>query len=309
MSSGDLAADRRYQWGLGAAENGDHEAARDLFAQTLDLAPNWAPAWFALAQALENLGRLDEAVKAFSRTQELAPEDPFGAGLCLARLGIQNLGAQNLGAKLMSSAPQAYVRTLFDQYAATFDSHLVEKLAYRGPQLLRATIERGAPGQIFQRVLDLGCGAGLFAAHFRDLGEAFVGVDLSPAMIAQARAKNIYKSLVVADLVDFLRNEVEASADLAVAADVFVYIGDLAPVFAGVFQALKPGGFFAFSVQKQVEEEGWRVGQDLRYAHGRAYLVACAAAAGFAVREIAEVSTRKDRGQDVPGAVVLLERI
>ena len=61
--SGDLAADRRYQWGLGAMESGDFDGARDLFAQTLQLVPAWAPGWFALAQALEALGRRDEAVE------------------------------------------------------------------------------------------------------------------------------------------------------------------------------------------------------------------------------------------------------
>ena len=53
-------------------------------------------------------------------------------------------------------------------------------------------------------------------------------------MIEQARAKNLYDRLVAADLVEFLHGEPAVSADLAVAADVFVYIGDLEPVFAGV---------------------------------------------------------------------------
>ncbi len=301
MSSGDLAADRRYQWGLGAAEGGDHEAARDLFAQTLDLAPHWAPAWFALAQALEKLGRLEEAIEAYAKAQALEPEDPFGAGLCLARLGEQ----------AVSAAPRAYVRTLFDQYAATFDNHLVQKLAYRGPQLLCAALERAAPGRKYGQVLDLGCGAGLFAAHFRDHAENLVGVDLSPAMIAQARAKNLYERLAAADLVEFLREEPEASADLAVAADVFVYIGDLVPAFSGVSRVLRPGGLFAFSVQRGdgTPDEGWSVGADLRYAHGCAYLRACAENCGFAVREIGEASTRKDAGVDVPGYVALFGRL
>src|SRR5208283_1462765 len=99
-SSGDLAADRRYQWGLGAAAQGDFDAARDLFAQTLELAPSWAPGWFALAQALESLGRRQEAVDAYARVLALDPDDAHGAALCLANLGAR---------AAPKTAPRAYV--------------------------------------------------------------------------------------------------------------------------------------------------------------------------------------------------------
>ncbi len=297
-ASGDLAADRRYQWGLGAAESGDFEAARDLFTQTLELVPNWAPAWFALAQALELLDRRDEAIDAYTRARALDGEDSLGAGLLLCRMGA---------IATPPAAPRAYVKTLFDQYAAKFDRHLVETLAYRGPQILREALERAAPGRIFGHALDLGCGAGLFAAHFRDRARKLTGVDLSPAMIGQARSKNLYDRLAAADLVEFLRAEDEAGADLAAAADVFVYIGDLAPVFSAVSRVLAPGGLFAFTAQSG-EGDGFFVGPDLRYSHGRDYLRDTAEKNDFAVEEISAASTRKDRGADVPGWVAVLRK-
>lgn len=296
-SSSDIAADRRYQWGQGAAESGDFEAARDLFAQTLELVPNWAPAWFALAQALEMLGRRDEAIDAYQRTRALDSEDAFGAGLCLARLGVLD----------MQAAPRAYVRTLFDQYAAKFDRHLVETLGYRGPRILRDAVERAAPGRIFGHALDLGCGAGLFAAYFRDRARKLTGVDLSPAMIEQARSKNLYDRLAAAELVEFLRGEAEASAEFAAAADVFVYIGDLDPVFSAVARVLVPGGLIAFTAQSG-DGEGYFVGPDLRYSHGRDYLCETAERNGFEAADISAASTRKDRGVDVPGWVGVLRK-
>jgi predicted TPR repeat methyltransferase len=297
-SSGDLAADRRYQWGLGANESGDFEAARDLFVQTLEIVPAWAPGWFALAQALESLGRRDEAVEAYARALALDPVDAFGAGLCLAHLGA--LPAPE-------TAPRAYVKTLFDQYATKFDRHLVEVLAYRGPQILDEAVARAAPGRIFDQALDLGCGPGLFGAVFRAKARRMTGVDLSPAMIEQARTKNLYDRLVAADLVDFLRAEPAAGADFAAAADVFVYIGDLAPVFSAAAQALASGGLLAFTAQ-DCGDEGFIVGADRRFSHGRAYLAACAEQNHFAVMEVSAASTRKDRGADVPGWVAILRR-
>lgn len=297
-SSGDLAADRRYQWAAGALESRDFEAARDLFEQVLELAPGWAPGWRGLGEALAALQRRDEAVAAFRKALALDPTDTGGAGLHLAFLAGEN----------PATAPRAYVTALFDQYAAKFDRHLVQALAYRGPQILDAAISRAAPGRIFVHALDLGCGAGLFGAAFRGRAKRLTGIDLSPAMIEQARGKGIYDRLIAADLIDFLAAEAAESADLAAAADVFVYIGDLAPVFAAVARVLESGGLFAFTAQSQ-EHDGYCVGEDMRFSHGEAYLRACAAQAGFATLELAPAVTRKDRGADVPGWAAILHKI
>jgi predicted TPR repeat methyltransferase len=297
-SSGDFAADRRYQWAAGALETRDFEAARDLFAQVLELAPDWAPGWRGLGEALEALERRDEAVAAFRKALALDPADIGGAGLHLAFLVGES----------PATAPRAYVKALFDQYAAKFDRHLVQALAYRGPEILDAAILRAAPGRMFAHALDLGCGAGLFGAAFRSKAERLTGIDLSPAMIEQARGKGIYDRLIAADLLDFLASEPERSADLAAAADVFVYIGDLAPVFAAVARVLEPGGLFAFTAQSQ-QFDGYGVGDDMRFSHGEAYLRACAAQAGFATLELAPAVTRKDRGADVPGWAAVLRKI
>ena len=162
-------------------------------------------------------------------------------------------------------------------------------------------------GRRFGHVLDLGCGAGLFAEAIRDRADAISGVDLSPAMIEQARAKRLYRRLAAAELTEFLAAEPAESADLAAAADVFVYIGDLEPVFAQVFRVLRPGGLFAFTTQSGPAEK-FALGEDLRFCHSEAYLHGLAAAHGFAVVELFAASTRRDRGADVPGWAVVLRK-
>jgi predicted TPR repeat methyltransferase len=296
-SSGDLSADRRYQWAAGALEARDFEAARELFAQTLELVPRWAPAWFGLGEALQAMERRDEAARAFREALAHDPADSAGAALRLAVLTGESPAA----------APPAYVKTLFDQYAAKFDRHLVEALAYRGPEILADALDRAAPGRAFRHAIDLGCGAGLSGATIRARSGLLTGVDLSPAMIAQAGAKGLYDRLAAAELLDFLGEEPEGGADLVIAADVFVYIGDLAPVFAAVARALEQGGLFAFTAQSRLEG-GYRLGPDMRFAHDEAYLRACAQTAGFAMLALSPVVTRKDRGADVPGWVVVLAK-
>ncbi len=231
VSSGDLIADRRYKWGLDQAAAGDFAAAADILTQTVEIAPGFATAWFALGAIRDRLGDRAGAVTAFEKARDADPDDYHGARLQLARLGSgETTPAMNA----------SYVRRLFDQYAARFDVALTERLAYRGPAALREAVEQALHTARrplrFDAMLDLGCGTGLAGAAFAPLADRLVGVDLSPAMIAQAEKKQLYDRLAAGDLAPFLADELSDGAryDLVVAADVFVYVNDLAPVLAAI---------------------------------------------------------------------------
>ncbi len=301
-SSGDLLADRRYEWGAGALKEQDFEGAADLFAQVIERAPEWAPAHLALGDALAGLGDRAWAQAAWAEAARLDPSGILGAGLKIAALGAADTPA---------TAPREYVRALFDEYAPRFDAHLRGALAYRGPELLLGAIERAceATGREywFDRCLDLGCGTGLMAAELWKRVDSMNGCDLSPVMIECAQLSGKYSHLHVADVVDYLAANGDDSSDLVVAADVFVYIGDLEPIFAQSARVIQPQGLLAFTVQRG-EGADWAVGADLRYAHARAYIARLAAAHGFKVVVLDEASTRKDAGRDVPGLVVVLAR-
>lgn len=300
-SSGDLLADRRYDYAAAALAERDFVAAADLFAQAAEVAPCWAAAWFGLGQAREALAQKDAAAEAFTRARECDAHDELGAGLHLARL----TGASP------ASPPADYVRGLFDQYAGRFDRHLREELGYRGPELLRdalsaARAERSRPLH-FDRVLDLGCGTGLMGRALFPNFDSIHGVDLSPRMVEAAVATGVYNHAEAGDLLDFLRAQGEGSADLVVAADVFVYLGDLDPVFRASARALESGGLFAFTVQRGAGAD-YELGADLRYAHSADYLRRLAAARDFRVASLVDASTRKDAGRDVPGLAAVMVR-
>ena len=87
VSSGDLIADRRYKWALDHVAQGDLVGAADILAQTVELAPRFATAWFALGAIRDQLGDRDCAIAAFEQTRDVDPEDYHGARLQLARLG------------------------------------------------------------------------------------------------------------------------------------------------------------------------------------------------------------------------------
>lgn len=181
-------------------------------------------------------------------------------------------------------------------------------LHYRGPEiLLKAVLDarraERRPGY-FRRALDLGCGTGLAGVAFASIVDVIDGFDLSPGMIEGARARGIYRRLEVADMIEALRREDAVSADLVLAADAMVYLGDLAPLLGEVARVLDAGGLLAFTVEA-AEGDGFGLGSGLRYVHTASYLRAAMAAAGLALRDLAGASTRTDGGAPVPGFVVV----
>jgi predicted TPR repeat methyltransferase len=297
LSSGNLIADRRYDFGRDLQLRGDLEAAADLMAQAVELEPGFASAWFSLGDLREQLGERDAAITAYRRAQDADPDDRHGAKLRLMRLGAENL----------SDMPPGYVRALFDQYAPKFDKTLLNDLDYRGPEvLLKAVLAARHTAKLpahFKRLIDLGCGTGLAANEFASLADEFIGVDLSPGMIERARATGFYTRLEVNDMLQGLRGEPDESANLILAADAVVYVPDLAPLLSEAARVLKPQGLVAFTVETH-DGEGVILGSSLRYAHSAEYLREAIATAKLKVCTIAPASTRTEAGEPVPGLVV-----
>src|SRR5712672_395206 len=243
LSSGDLMADRRFDFARDLQLKGDLAAAADLLLQAAELAPGFASAWFTLGEIRQRLGEREQAIAAFRKARDADPDDRHGARLRLMLLGAEQLSAM----------PQAYVRALFDQYAPKFEAALVDDLGYRGPALLfkavlaaRAAVRRPA---FFKRAIDLGCGTGLAASAFAREVDHFTGIDLSPRMIERARSTGLYAELEVAEMVDGLRGKPDASANLILAADAMVYLSDLVPLLHQVKRVLASGGLLAFTVE------------------------------------------------------------
>ena len=301
LSSGDLIADRRFEFARDLQLKGDLTAAADLLDQTVELAPDFASAWFTLGEIRLQLGERDAAIKAFRRARETDPQDRHGASLRLMRLGAEDL----------ADMPKAYVQTLFDQYAPRFDRALLDDLSYRGPAILfkavlavRAAAKRPT---FFKRAIDLGCGTGLAAAAFARQVDRFIGVDLSPGMIEQARATGLYAELEVADMVEGLADKPETSADLIIAGDAMVYVADLAPVLAQAKRVLVSGGLVAFTLETH-DGDGVILGAGLRYAHAGSHVRDVVQAAGLSLAHLEAASPRTEDNVPVPGLVVVASK-
>ena len=298
LSSGNLLADRRFEFARDLQLKGDLVAAADLLLQATELAPGFASAWFTLAEIRLELGEPEAAVSAFRNARASDPDDRHGAAVRLMRLGAEQLSAM----------PRGYVQALFDQYAPRFEAALLGELSYRAPQLLFKAVlaARSAAKKpaFFRRAIDLGCGTGLAAAAFAREVDEIIGIDLSPGMIERARATGLYAALEVADMVEGLRHRPESSADFILAADAMVYVPDLAPVLGAAARVLAPSGLLAFTVETH-GGDGVIIGGGLRYAHGAGHVRERIEAAGLALLHFEEASPRTEHHQPVRGLVAV----
>lgn len=91
------------------------------------------------------------------------------------------------------------------------------------------------PGSV---LVDLACGAGLFAEHARKLGYAHVGIDLSTTALPQARDHGVFA--VQADVLRLpLR---DGLADVVTAGEILEHVTDLPGAIAEACRVLRPGG-------------------------------------------------------------------
>jgi predicted TPR repeat methyltransferase len=249
------------------------------------------------ALALEKAGKIDEAVKAYEEVLAIDPEDHGGAAVRIASLGR---------GETPSRASDAYVETLFDQHAEDFEDILVEQLGYAVPAIVRQRLQELGLGP-FKRMLDLGCGTGLTGGTLRDMAEDITGIDLSENMVEIAHEKDLYDTLYVAEVEDFLEDNDEELFDVITATDVLPYLGALEPLFFGVSENLALGGIFVFSSETMGEDVPYKVGPHQRFVHAQSYVRERLAATGFVVLEISDINVRMQDGEPSPGHLVIAQ--
>ncbi len=254
------------------------------------------------ALALEKAGDIDAAVKAYEEVLVIDPDDHGGASVRIAALGR---------GEAPPKAPDAYVETLFDQHADAFEDILVEQLGYTVPMMVRQRLQALNLGQ-FKRLLDLGCGTGLTGGALRDLVDDMTGIDISEKMVELAHEKDLYETLYVAELEDFLEDNDDEAFDLITATDVLPYLGALEPLFFGAAENMVTGGIFVFSSETMPADvmagRPFMVGPHQRYVHAEAYVRERLTATGFDLVEMTDINVRMQDGNPSPGHLVVAKK-
>lgn len=258
----------------------------------------------------EKAGDVDRAVSLYHDCLKIDPDDHCGVSVRLAVMGRE---------QTPTKAPDAYVATLFDQHAADFDQILTGDLGYAVPMQIASAFET-LPERRFNRMLDLGCGTGLCGLTLGPICDHVTGVDLSEKMTDEADERAVYDLLFVHEATSFLDEWAQARAtlnpdeyqrfDLIVAADVLPYIGDLAPLIAGICKNLTQGGTIALSCEtlpdQDFDDRSWRLTPHQRFAHHLDYLTGLLRENGLSnFHHINEIVVRYEEGKPIPGWLII----
>jgi SAM-dependent methyltransferase len=188
--------------------------------------------------------------------------------------------------------PTVDVRSGYGEWVATYDQTVEDAMDI---DLLESL--REVPWSTFDRAADLGCGTGRTGAWLRHKGVGSVdGIDLTPEMLAVARARRVFRTVVEADV--SATGLATGEYDLVTTCLVDEHVRELAPLYAEAWRlAGQPGTFvllgyhphfiMASGMPTHFDREGEPIAIET-YVHPLSEHVGAALAAGWRLVELKE---------------------
>ena len=96
------------------------------------------------------------------------------------------------------------------------------------------------------RVLEIGCGTGLFTEKFAKLGAFLLAVDISPDLLKKAQQRSLSAEQVIFKLTKFEDCAINGPFDAIIGSSILHHL-DLIPALNKMHELLKPGGRIAFA--------------------------------------------------------------
>jgi predicted TPR repeat methyltransferase len=289
--------------GVMADERSQYEEAENYLSRAHALGDISFELCMGMGNVCRHMDRMEEAASWYGRAVAQQPNNPSAQFMLAAMRGDKP-----------PAPPPEHVAGLFDSYADTFETSLVDKLQYDTPNALYKMIApalenlQATYGPL--NVMDLGAGTGLFGKLIRPHAGQSFGVDLSPKMLEKAKEQNIYDHVIVGDIADVLAQAANDTLHLVSAADVFVYVGALETIFALSADKLASGGLFAFTTEamEEGEEPPFALRDTGRYAHDKNYLEKLTARHGFKAVKFEKQFLRQNKNKPLDGYYVVLQK-
>jgi uncharacterized protein YceH (UPF0502 family) len=147
----------------------------------------------------------------------------------------------------------AHVRASYDAVAAAYADHLVDEL--RGLPFETSLLDRVVSHADGGPVVEVGSGPGHVTAYLADGGAEAVGVDVSPAMVAEARRRFPERGFEVGDLRRLSRPATSSAwaAVLAWYSLIHLAPSELPGALAALVRPLAPGGWLVIAMHAGAE--------------------------------------------------------
>ena len=254
-----------------------YDEAVESYRKSLALNPLDAESYKKLIRIFYIMGEVEQSLEVVKQWLTYDPENPTALHTYAAYTKTD----------IPTRASDGYVRQTFDGFAATFDT-VLQRLDYQAPLLVKNALQRLEPDPDTWRLLDAGCGTGLFGELVRPMVKHLAGVDLSPKMLERAATRAVYDQLLEAELTAYFQRS-QSVFEAVSCVDTLCYFGDLNEVMQSAVNILKPGGWFVFTLEKQAEsdtEPGFSLNLHGRYSHTETYVRQVLSDAGFEIETL-----------------------
>jgi len=286
--------DAYYNMGNAFKKQGKLDEAIGAYKKAVKIQPKLVDAIYNMGNVFREQELLGESIRAYEHVLSIEPNYPQARHMLNALKGETPL-----------TAPRYYVERLFDGYADTFETSLVDDLQYTAPKVLTRLILQDNNQKSLGSVLDLGCGTGLLGEQIEQYCDNLVGIDISNKMLQIAKQKNIYDHLEKNDLGAYL-SENFTSFNYFIATDVLIYIGDLDEIFEKIKSNNQIPGKFAFTTEHS-QGSGYQLMDSGRYSHSKQYIESQCSRFGFDLIHFSMQDLRSHKGKFIKGGYYILE--
>ncbi len=254
-------------WGLAENHLGNYPESLAVFERALKSHPDDTEIHRNMSIPLVEMGKGEESVQAYSRW--VKPLE-----------------------KIQVDVGREMVKSLYDGEAAGYDDNALQQAFSEKMAGLMWEVLGSSSGL---SLLDAGCGTGALAEKMKAAFRFMAGIDISPAMLEEARAKDIYDELIEGELVGVMANDTR-TYDAVVSCCVLYHMAGLGPYFREASRLLAPGGHLFISVDPAGDAMDIGVTEEGEYAHSRKYLRRLAAEFGLEMFEARIMGHRRFPG-------------
>lgn len=318
-----------YNQALCAKNLYDFKDTVKIYQKILKITPHDVDSLYNLGCCFKDMNKEDKAIESYLKALKIEPyhqsslnnlaylyhkNDDLGSATRiyeqLLQVNPEHQSARYMLAALRGETPAApppeYIEQVFDDYSGKYEKCLVARLEYNVPDVLyQKFLDIPWKKSKNLKTLDIGCGTGLAGVAFSKQISTIIGIDISKKMIDIAAQKNIYTSLEVCRVEEYVQ-ETKQLFDLFLAADVFTYIGDLTVIFESLKRISEPYASFCFSVETS-KSDSYELRNTGRYAHSLQYIEKIYLNTGW--KKLAHINTnlRKEKGIWVKGMLFFLQ--